>query len=144
MADKVIAGSKVKVHYTGTLDDGEVFDTSSGKEPLEFEVGAKQVIPGFENGIIGMTLNQEKTIKIHSKDAYGDRDERMVQRVPKNQLPPNLKDAKKGNYLHLQGPDGRVFNVKVSDVTEEELIIDMNHPMAGKTLNFKIKVVGIE
>lgn len=144
MTDKVKSGSKVKVHYTGTLDNGEVFDSSEGREPLEFEVGAKQVIPGFEDGIIGMTVNQEKTIKIPAKEAYGERDERMVQKVPIAQLPPNLKDAKKGNYLHLQGPDGRVFNVKIHDVTEEELVLDMNHPLAGQTLNFKIKIVGIE
>jgi FKBP-type peptidyl-prolyl cis-trans isomerase 2 len=144
MTNKVKTGSKVKVHYTGKLDNGEVFDSSDGREPLEFEVGGKQVIPGFENGLIGMSVGDEKDIKIPAKDAYGERDERMIQKVPRAQLPPNLKDAKKGMYLHLQGPDGRVHNVKITDITEEEMILDVNHPLAGKSLNFKVKVVGID
>lgn len=144
MADKVKAGSKVKVHYTGTLEDGTVFDSSEGREPIEFEVGTQQVIPGFENGMLGMSVNEEKTIKIPAKEAYGDRNEMMVQKVPRAQLPPNLKEAKKGMFLGLQGPDGKQYRVMISDVTEEELTIDMNHPLAGKALVFKVKIVGIQ
>ena len=81
-------GSKVKIHYTGTLNDGSVFDSSEGKDPLEFTIGENQVIPGFENGIKDMKLDQEKTIKIKPEEAYGNRDERMVVSIPRDKLPP--------------------------------------------------------
>src|SRR3989338_6372285 len=95
-------GSKVKVHYTGSLNDGSIFDSSEGKQPLEFTIGENQVIPGFENGIKEMKLNEEKTINIAAKDAYGERDERMVVSVPRNKFPPEVQA---GGTLILKGPN---------------------------------------
>ena len=133
-------GAKVKVHYTGTLSDGTVFDSSEGKQPLEFTIGNNQVIPGFENGIKGMSLNDEKTIKIDAKDAYGERDERMVVAVPRSKFPPEIEA---GGQLLLKGPEGQRILAKIKEVKYNDVIIDLNHPLAGKELNFKVKVVGI-
>ena len=133
-------GDKVKVHYTGTLSDGIVFDSSEGKEPLEFTIGENKVIPGFENGIKEMKLNDEKTIKIQPKDAYGERDEKMVVAVPRSKFPPEIEA---GGHLLLKGPDGQRIPAKIKEVKENEVLIDLNHPLAGKELNFKVNVVGI-
>jgi len=133
-------GTKVKVHYTGTLNDGKIFDSSEGREPLEFTIGNNQVIKGFEDGIKGMKLNDEKTIKIKAKDAYGERDERMVASVPRDKFPPEVQA---GGTLLLKGPNGERLPAVVKEVKDDAVIIDMNHPLAGKELNFKIKVVGI-
>jgi FKBP-type peptidyl-prolyl cis-trans isomerase 2 len=145
MADKTVTnGSKVKVHYTGKLEDGNVFDSSEGKDPLEFTIGSGQVIKGFEEGLVGMSLNSEKEIKLPAKDAYGERNETLQQKIPIEQLPPNLKEAKKGMYLRLQAPNGQMINALIADLTDKEITLDLNHPLAGKSLIFKIKVVGIE
>ena len=133
-------GSKVKVHYTGTLNDGKVFDYSDGKEPLEFTIGSNQVIPGFENGVKDMKLNEEKTIKIQAKDTYGERDERMVVSVPRDKFPPEVEA---GGTLILKGPNGERLPAMVKEVKNDVVLIDMNHPLAGKELNFKVKVVAI-
>ena len=133
-------GDKVKVHYTGTLSDGTKFDSSEGKDPLEFEIGASQVIPGFENGIKEMKLNQEKTIKIKPEEAYGKRDERMVVSIPKEKF---TQEVEKGGRLLLKGPQGQQLQAVVADITNDTIKIDLNHPLAGKELNFKVKVVGI-
>ncbi|MBI2655508.1 peptidylprolyl isomerase [Candidatus Woesearchaeota archaeon] len=133
-------GAKVKVHYTGTLDDGTVFDSSEGKEPLEFTIGENRVIAGFENGIKEMKLNEEKSIKISAKDAYGERDERMVVSVPRSKFPHEIEA---GGHLLLKGPEGQRMPAKIMEVKDNDVIIDLNHPLAGKELNFKVKVVGI-
>lgn len=133
-------GDKVKVHYTGTLSDGTVFDSSEGKEPLEFTIGENQVIAGFESGIKEMKLNEEKNINITAKDAYGERDERMVVSVPRDKFPPEVQA---GGTLLMKGPNGERFPAVVKDVKEKEIFIDLNHPLAGKDLNFKVKVVAI-
>jgi len=133
-------GIKVKIHYTGTLNDGKIFDSSEGREPLEFTIGNNQVIKGFEDGIKGMKLNDEKTIKIKAKDAYGERDERMVASVPRDKFPPEVQA---GGTLLLKGPNGERLPAVVKEVKDNIVVIDMNHPLAGKELNFKIKVVGI-
>ncbi|MBS3100821.1 peptidylprolyl isomerase [Candidatus Woesearchaeota archaeon] len=134
-------GTKVKVHYTGTLNDGKIFDSSEGREPLEFTIGNNQVIKGFEDGIKGMKVNEEKTIKIKAKDAYGERDERMVASVPRDKFPP---EAQAGGMLILKGPNGEKLPAVIKEVKDDAVIIDMNHPLAGKDLNFKVKVVGID
>jgi len=134
-------GIKVKIHYTGTLNDGKIFDSSEGREPLEFTIGNNQVIKGFEDGIKGMKLNDEKTIKIKAKDAYGERDERMVASVPRDKFPP---EAQAGGMLILKGPNGEKLPAVIKEVKDDAVIIDMNHPLAGKDLNFKVKVVGID
>ena len=133
-------GTKVKVHYTGTFNDGTVFDSSEGKEPLEFTIGENKVIAGFENGIKEMKLNEEKTINVNTKEAYGERDERMVVSVPRSKFPPEIEA---GGQLLLKGPEGQRMPAKIHEIRDNEVIIDLNHPLAGKELNFKVRVVGI-
>ncbi|QCK17063.1 FKBP-type peptidyl-prolyl cis-trans isomerase [Mangrovivirga cuniculi] len=140
---KVEQNNKVKVHYTGKLESGEVFDSSEGREPLSFTVGAGQMIPGFEKGVLGMELNEKKTITIESEDAYGDRRDDLIQSVPKSQLPEDL-NPHEGQQLQSQTSTGQVIPVVVTNVSEEEITVDANHPLAGKTLVFDVEVVGID
>tara|TARA_Y100000310_G_C20704139_1_gene833304 strand:+ start:3506 stop:3934 length:429 start_codon:yes stop_codon:yes gene_type:complete len=134
-------GDKVKIDYTGTFEDGTVFDSSEkhGK-PLEFEVGSGNIIKGLDNAIVGMEKGIEKDVKIPPAEAYGDHNPSMLKKVPKAQFPPD-KEVKAGMMLRLQSPDGQQIPVKVAEVTETEVTLDLNHPLAGKTLNFKVKVV---
>ena len=134
-------GSKVKVKYTGTLNDGSVFDSSEGREPLEFIIGNGEVIAGFENGIKDMKLNEEKTIKINAKEAYGERDERMVVSIPRDNFPP---DVQAGGTLIMKGPEGQRIPAVVKEVKDNAVLVDLNHPLAGKELTFKVKVVAID
>src|SRR5690606_2294805 len=132
-------GNKVKVEYVGSLDNGQVFDSSEGRAPLEFVVGEGKVIPGFENGILGMEKGEEKEIKIESKDAYGEKREELMKKIPKDELPPEIKDkVQAGMTLGMKSPEGGQFPVKVSEVSENEITLDLNHPLAGQNLNFKI------
>ena len=133
-------GDKVKVHYTGTLSDGSIFDSSDGREPLEFTIGENQVIPGFENGVKDMKLNEEKTIKIKPEDAYGQKDERLVASIPKEKFPPEVQP---GGTLVVKGPNEETIPAVVKEVKSDVVVIDLNHPLAGKGLNFKVKVVEI-
>ena len=133
-------GTKIKVHYTGTLNDGTVFDSSKGKQPLEFTLGNGEVIPGFENQVKEMNLNQEKTFKITSKDAYGEIDSRLIAKIPRDKFPPEVQA---GGRLVLKGPQGQNIPAVVTDVKDDFVTIDLNHPLAGKELTFKVKVVGI-
>jgi FKBP-type peptidyl-prolyl cis-trans isomerase 2 len=134
-------GTIVKVEYEGKLEDGQVFDSSEkhGK-PLEFTIGQNQVIPGFENAIKEMDKGEEKEIKIESKEAYGQRREELVKKIPREQLPEG-QEPKKGMVLGLQTPDGKQIPAVISDVTDKEVSIDLNHPLAGKNLVFKIKLL---
>jgi peptidylprolyl isomerase len=134
-------GSKVTLHYTGTLDDGSVFDSSEGREPLEFTVGQHQVICGFEEGVVGMDVGEEKTINITPEHGYGERHEQMVQKVPKNLF----KDftPEKGQQIGLMSKDGRQMMARVVAVENEMVTLDLNHQLAGKNLHFKVKVVSV-
>jgi FKBP-type peptidyl-prolyl cis-trans isomerase 2 len=134
-------GDKVKIHYTGKFDDGTVFDSSEGKGALEVNVGHKQVIPGFEKALIGMEKGESKDIKLEPKDAYGDHNPAMVQKVPKDQLPAEIKE---GSMLVMKAPTGQQFPVLVKEIGEKEVTLDLNHPLAGKTLNFNLKVEDIQ
>ncbi len=136
-------GDRVKVQYTGTLQDGTIFDKSKEEEPLEFTVGSGQVIPGFEKAVEGMKLNEEKKVTLNTEDAYGKRDETLIRKVPKNSLPENFK-PEKGMVIRLQDQTGRAIPGTIIDITENSITIDLNHPLAGKDLTFNIKVVGIE
>ena len=133
-------GDKVKVHYTGTLNDGTIFDSSEGREPLEFTIGNNQVIKGFDEGIRGMKLNEEKTIKISAKEAYGEVDKRMIINAPKEKFP---NDVQVGGHLMLKGPNGEQIPAVVKEIKDKVVVIDLNHPLAGKELNFKVKVVSV-
>jgi peptidylprolyl isomerase len=132
-------GDKVKVEYKGTLDDGSIFDSSDGREPLEFEVGAGQVIPGFENAVIGMEVGESKKIHIESKDAYGESDPKLLKKIPKEEFPKDM-ELEVGMMLGMDTHQGPLAATVVK-VTEKEVTIDLNHPLSGKALNFEIKVV---
>jgi FKBP-type peptidyl-prolyl cis-trans isomerase SlpA len=138
---KIETTSKVKVHYTGKLEDGTIFDTSivEGREPLEVELGLGQLIKGFESGLIGMTEGEKKTIEIESEDAYGDPNPEFINEVPKSNVPEGVQE---GENLQGMGPAGPV-NVKVTAINEETVTLDANHPLAGKKLIFDLEVVEI-
>ncbi len=133
---------KVKVHYKGTLSNGEVFDSSEGREPLEFTLGAGQVIPGFDSGVEGMALNEEKTINIPAAEAYGDVRPELIQEVPTAQLPAEIK-PEVGLQLMSNTPDGQQIPLVITEVKEASIMVDANHPLAGKDLTFEITLVGI-
>jgi peptidylprolyl isomerase len=136
------AGDTVKIHYTGTLEDGARFDTSQGRDPLEFQLGSGQVIPGFEKAVEGMSVGEEKSVTIPAADAYGPHHEQMVQEVPKSALPQNL-DPEEGMALQAQGQDGQPINLTVTEVDDDSITVDANHPLAGKDLKFDIELVAI-
>ena len=133
----------VKVHYTGKLTDGQVFDTSEGKDPIEFTLGKGQLIPGFEKGLLDMKVNEKKTITIPKEEAYGEPREDLVQEVEKSQLPEEIK-PEVGMGLVSKTPDGREMNLVVAEVKEETIVVDGNHPLAGKDLVFDLEVVEIK
>jgi peptidylprolyl isomerase len=135
-------GDTVKIHYTGTLDDGTRFDSSEGRDPLEFTIGSGQVIPGFDKAVQGMTVGDNKSVNIAAQDAYGPRHEQMVQQVPKTALPEDL-EPKPGMALQARGEDGKVINLTVTDVGDDDITVDGNHPLAGRDLNFDIELVEI-
>jgi peptidylprolyl isomerase len=136
-------GDVVRIHYTGTLDDGTEFDSSSGRDPLEFELGSGKVIPGFEKAVAGMAVGDTKSVNIPPEEAYGPRHEQMVQDVPKTVLPEDLEPVE-GMALQAQGKDGQVINLTVTSVAEDSITVDGNHPLAGKALKFDIQLVDIE
>ena len=135
-------GDNVKIHYKGTLDDGTEFDSSEGREPLEFELGSGQVIPGFDNAVDGMTVGESKNVRIESGDAYGERHEQLIQEVPRTALPPEM-EPEVGMALQSQAPDGQVMNLVVTAVAETTITVDANHPLAGQALTFEIELVAI-
>ena len=135
-------GDNVKIHYKGTLDDGTEFDSSEGREPLEFELGSGQVIPGFDNAVDGMTVGDSKNVRIEPGDAYGERHEQLIQEVPRTALPPEM-EPEVGMALQSQAPDGQVMNLMVTAVTEATITVDANHPLAGQALTFEIELVSI-
>lgn len=135
-------GNTVKVHYTGKLDDGTVFDSSKDRDPLEFTVGSGQVIKGFDQAVEGMSVGEQKTVNIPAAEAYGPARDEMVLTVKREQLPQNL-ELKEGLHLQLTQPNGSVFNVMVKDLTEDSVTLDGNHPLAGKDLNFDIELVEV-
>ncbi len=140
---EIKVNSKVSVHYTGRLADGQVFDSSEGREPLTFTVGAGQLIKGFEDGVMGMKVNESKTLNISSEEAYGPRREELIQEIEKNMLPKDL-DPQVGQKLASQGTDGRQMVVSVTAVGDSTITIDGNHELAGKDLIFDIEVVSIQ
>lgn len=136
------SGDTVKVHYTGTLSDGTEFDSSRGQEPLEFTLGQGQMISGFEEAVVGMTLGENKTVTLASEEAYGERNEAMVQEVPRSAIPPEIK-LTEGMLLQAQGPDGETLRFTVADFNEEAVTVDGNHPLAGRDLTFQLELVQI-
>ena len=139
--EQVKNGDSVSVNYTGRLEDGTIFDTSlqEGRTPLTAKLGQGQLIPGFENGLIGMSIGEKKTIEIDPKDAYGDVNEMMIQEVELTQVPQGVKA---GDMLQGQNQYGPV-QVTVKEVKESTVLLDMNHPLAGKKLIFDLEVVSV-
>jgi FKBP-type peptidyl-prolyl cis-trans isomerase 2 len=135
-------GDSVKIHYTGRLEDGTVFDSSSDREPLEFTINQGQVIPGFEEAVLGMTPGESKTEKIPMDQAYGPHREEMVLEVSREQIPPDL-NPEVGQQLQIQQANGQSVPVFVTDVTDAQITLDANHPLAGEDLTFDIQLVEI-
>jgi peptidylprolyl isomerase len=139
---QVKEGDTVRIHYTGTLSDGETFDSSQGREPLEFTVGSGQIIPGLDAALPGMAVGDKKTVEVPAADAYGDPDPGAQQAVPRADIPADIP-LDIGTRLQVQTPQGQVMPVTVAEVTEEQVILDANHPLAGKDLTFAIELVEI-
>jgi len=135
-------GDKVKVHYTGRLNDGAEFDSSKDREPLEFEIGSQQVIPGFENAVLGLKTGESVTVNIPSDDAYGPRLDEMVLKIEKEKLPPDF-NPELGQQFQLPQQNGQNVVVTVTDITDKQIELDANHPLAGKDLTFDIQLVEI-
>ncbi len=133
-------GDRVRVHYTGTFEDGTVFDSSKDREPLEFQLGKQQVIPGFENAVIGMMPGEKKTQRIPAAEAYGQRREDMLLEVEREQLPDEIS-PEVGMQLQMTTTDGRQVPVKITEVSESSIRLDANHPLAGKDLVFDLELV---
>ena len=136
-------GSNVKLHYTGTLNDGTVFDSSEGKDPLEFTVGEGQVIPGFEKELMGMKAGDKKTLNILTEDAYGERDEQRVGDYPKENIPEGM-EIEVGSKVFLQAPEGGIAFATILKIEEEIVVLDLNHPLAGKDLTFEIEILEVQ
>ena len=135
-------GDKVKVHYHGKLRSGETFDSSDGREPLEFTVGSGQVIKGFDDGVKGMQVGDKKTVEIASGDAYGEKSQDMIIEFPKNQFPEDM-NPQIGQQLMMSNGSGQSFPVTIMEVQEETVLLDANHPLAGQELVFDIELVEI-
>ncbi|EHQ35613.1 FKBP-type peptidyl-prolyl cis-trans isomerase [Methanoplanus limicola] len=135
-------GDTVRIHYTGKLEDGTVFDSSQGKEPIEFVIGGGMVISGFENAVLGMKPGEEKTNEIPVEEGYGQRNEQLVLEIERSSLPEECV-PELGMQLHIQQSEGAVLPVVITDVTEENVTIDANHPLAGLSLTFDIELVEI-
>ena len=139
---KAKLGDTVKVHYTGTLEDGVEFDSSRDREPLEFTIGSQQVIEGFEDGVVGMEIDENKVITIPADKAYGPYHKELALEVPMEQFPSHIT-PEVGLQLQLTQPDGRPVTVMITEVTDSVVILDANHPLAGKDLTFDIQLVEI-
>ncbi|RFM32099.1 FKBP-type peptidyl-prolyl cis-trans isomerase [Chitinophaga silvisoli] len=135
-------GDKVRVHYHGRLTNGTTFDSSEGRDPLEFEVGAGMVIKGFDNGVVDMKVGDKKTLNIPVEEAYGPKNDELIMDFPKENIPADL-NPQVGMELQMSNPQGQVFPVKVAAISTEFITLDANHPLAGEPLIFDIELVEI-
>ncbi|HOF58506.1 MAG TPA: peptidylprolyl isomerase [Syntrophorhabdaceae bacterium] len=133
---------RVRVHYSGTFGDGTMFDSSLEREPFEFVIGQGMVIPGFEKGIVGMSVGETKKVSIACEDAYGPYKEDLVGTVDRSRIPENI-ELEIGIVLQMHSPDGSITNVTVKDINDEGVRLDLNHPLAGKDLIFEIKLMEV-
>ena len=139
---QVKPGDTVRIHYKGTLPDGATFDSSEGRDPLEFVVGSGQIIPGLDTALPGMSVGDKKTVEVPADQAYGQPDPNARQAVPRAEIPEDIP-LDLGTQLQVQTPQGQVMPVTVIDVTETEVTLDANHPLAGRDLIFDIELVDI-
>jgi peptidylprolyl isomerase len=137
------SGDVVHVHYTGRLDDESEFDSSEGRDPLSFQLGTGQVVPGFEKAVLGMEVGEKKTVNLPSDEAYGPRLEQLIFTAPRKNLPPGY-DPEVGEMMCLESKDDRQLDVVVTHADEENIKMDGNHPLAGKDLTFDIELVKID
>lgn len=135
-------GDTLHLHYKGKLDDGTVFDSSEGREPLSFELGSGQIIPGLDAGVTGMTVGETRTVRVEPADAYGEHDPARVQAVDRAAVPDHIP-TEPGTPLQVQMQDGGAMNVVIAKATETELFLDANHPLAGQALTFDVELVAI-
>ena len=135
-------GDTVRVHYHGRLTNGDTFDSSEGRQPLEFTVGAGMVIKGFDNGVVDMKIGDKKTVNIPVEDAYGPKNQEMIMDFPKSNIPAEMK-PEVGMDLQMSNQEGQTFPVKVVGINEEFITLDANHPLAGEPLVFDIELVEI-
>ena len=136
------SGDIVKIHYKGTLDDGSKFDSSEDRDPLEFELGSGQVIPGFDTAVEGMTVGESKNVRLEPEEAYGPRHDQLVQEVERSVLPEDLT-PEEGMALQTESPEGQVMQLMVTAITETTITLDANHPLAGQALSFEIELVDV-
>ncbi|RPD38035.1 FKBP-type peptidyl-prolyl cis-trans isomerase [Chitinophaga barathri] len=139
---QVKSGDTVRVHYHGRLQNGNTFDSSEGRDPLEFKVGAGMVIKGFDNGVLDMKPGDKKTLNIPVEEAYGPKSEELIMEFPKENIPADLNPTV-GMELQMSNPQGQVFPVKVAAIGTEFITLDANHPLAGEALIFDIELVEI-
>ncbi len=139
---QVKKGDTVKVHYHGKLTNGTTFDSSAGREPLEFEVGSGMVIPGFDEGVTGMTIGDKKTIHIPADQAYGQKEEHMIMEFPRDRFPEDMV-PEVGMQLNMSNGSGQNFPVVITEVRETVVVLDANHPLAGEDLVFDLELVAI-
>ncbi len=135
-------GDRVKINYTGTLDNGDIFDSSQNRSPLQFVIGGSQVFKDIEDSVIGMKVGESKKIHIKATDAFGKRKEELLLSMQREKLPEAL-ELKIGLNLKLKQPDGSVIPVKVKEITDKKVTLDANHPLAGKDLNFEIELLQV-
>ncbi|RLC32234.1 MAG: peptidylprolyl isomerase [Deltaproteobacteria bacterium] len=135
-------GDTVKVHYTGKLESGEIFDSSVNRDPLEFVIGGGNIIPGFENGVLGMEEGSSVNITIPPEEAYGNRNEQFVVQVNRNEFPENIT-PQVGLQLQMTQPNGEPVVVRIVDMSDDTITLDANHPLAGETLFFEVELVKI-
>ncbi len=140
---QVKSGDTVKVHYHGKLTDGTTFDSSEGREPLEFEVGSGSVIAGFDTGVTGMSVGEKKTINIPVDEAYGPKQDDLLMEFPMDRFPPDM-NPEIGMQLNMSNGAGQNFPVVITEVNEDLVILDANHPLAGEDLTFDLELVEIK
>jgi peptidylprolyl isomerase len=142
LMDKVETGQFVSVHYKGTLQNGEVFDSSEGRHPLEVQIGEGQIISGFENALMGMSLNEKKVFTLDPEDAYGQKDESLTHSFPRADVPAEI-NPEVGQTVALCSSEGQQVPALITEMDDEKVVVDLNHPLAGQALTFDVEVVGI-
>ena len=140
--ETIAEGTHVQVHYTGKLDNGEIFDSSRDREPLQVSIGQGQLISGFEKALVGMAVNEKKVFRLEPEEAYGQRNEEAIHTFSRAEIPPEL-EVEEGQMVAVSTPEGEQIPAKIVRADDESVTIDLNHPLAGETLNFEVEVVGI-
>ncbi|NIO49421.1 MAG: peptidylprolyl isomerase [Candidatus Aminicenantes bacterium] len=142
MTQTVKTGDTVKVHYTGRFDDGEVFDSSEGREPLQFKVGTEEIIKGLEKAVLGMKPGERKSVTVNPEEGYGNYNKKLLMEMPKERIPEDIS-PEKGMPLQLVNRQGKAIPVVVAEILDKSIRLDANHPLAGKLLYFDLELVEI-